>query len=157
MVHSQRMFSATVLCLAFLGVLRAGDAAPEGLFHDLSLETALVQAAAQNRLVFIDFYTTRCGACQKLDENTWRDKKVIGLLKEKTIPLRINAGADASLRKKYAIQAYPTLLLLRPDGSVQERLLGYLPPEQFVESMQGAMAEKNSPFQAQEMITEAKK
>ena len=32
-----------------------------------------------------------------------------------------------------------------------------LPPEQFVESMQGAMAEKNSPFQAQEMITEAKK
>jgi len=142
MLHRKLSFSAAFLGLLLFGASRMGAAIPISAFQDLPLERALVLAAEQKCMVFIDFYTTHCGACKKLDEFTWTDKKVITLLREKTIALRIDAGKDLGLRKKYAIQAYPTLLLLKPDGAIQERILGYQPPEDFIASMQSALAEK---------------
>ena len=144
MIESKRKLSVAFLFLLCLGVLRAGSASADQVFRDLSLDRALVLAAEQKCLVLVDFFVTPCGACQKLEDYTWKDKQVIALLKKKTIPLRIDAGKEVAFRQKYSIRAYPTLLLLKPDGSIQDRILGYQPPKQFLEFMEGALAKKSS-------------
>ena len=111
----------------------------EGLFLDLPVDRALAKAAEQRRVVLIDFYTTWCGPCKLLDRTTWRDEKVIALLKQEAIPLKIDAERDPALSRTYAINAYPTILLLRPDGLVLDRMVGYQDPAAFITSFQGAL------------------
>ena len=41
-----------------------------GPFEDLPFAAALKQAQAENKIVFIDFFTTWCGPCKKLDATT---------------------------------------------------------------------------------------
>ena len=85
------------------------------------------QAAAEGgkKLVLVDFYTAWCGPCKRLDETTWKDPRVRDWLSKEAVCLKVNAEKDEPLAEKYRINAYPTLLLLRPDGSEVDRLVGY--------------------------------
>src|ERR1044071_6959278 len=80
-------------------------------FRALSFDAACEAAAAEHRIVFIDFFTTWCGPCKELDRTTWNDPAVAKLLGEKSVPLKIDAEKEVALAKRYAIDAYPTLLL----------------------------------------------
>jgi len=137
MFQAKRRIKVVGFSLIALAGLRA--AAPASLFRDLPLDRALALAAEEKRLVFIDFYTEKCGACARLDQTTWKDTRVVALLRERTIPLKIDAGAQAVLRRQYQVDVYPTLLLLKPDGTIQERIVGYQPPEPFLASVQHAL------------------
>lgn len=138
----RRSLTTAVAIMLFTGTLMAGNRPPAPLFLPLSLEKALDRAAKQDRIIFIDFCTAWCGACRKLDEDTWSDGKVIEQLKKKTIPLKLDADKDQRLRDKYQIEAYPTLLFLNSDGSILARIVGYQIPAQFIKTLQGVMAEK---------------
>lgn len=148
---------AAIICVLESGVLGARAETPAGPFLALTLDQALARAAKEKRVVFIDFYTTWCGPCKMLDTTTWKDEKVIALLKQKTIPLKIDAEKEAALSKKYGINAYPTLLLLKPDGSILDRMVGYQPPERFTASLQSALAGNDSLARARETAALAKK
>lgn len=103
-------------------------------FRSLALEDAEKAAAAEGKIVFIDFYTTWCGPCKMLDAQTWTDAKVGQLLGEKAVALKLDAekeGRDAA--KRYKIDAYPTLLLLKPDGTEIDRLVGFREPARFLD------------------------
>lgn len=115
------------------------SATPGVPFQALPLDQALAKAAEQRRVVLVDFFATWCGPCKLLDSTTWRDAKVIALLEQDAIPLKIDAEKEAALSRKYAIEAYPTILLLRPDGSVLDRMVGYQTPEAFIASFQSAL------------------
>jgi thiol:disulfide interchange protein len=144
MLNGKQTISVAVSCLIFLGALKAEVKTQVGLFQHTSLDNALVMAAEQNRVVFVDFYTAWCGACKKLDEDTWTDKKVIEILKKKTIPLEIDADRESAIREKYNLKAYPTLLILAADGSILNRFEGYMLPAQFIATLQRVLAERNT-------------
>jgi len=124
--------------------LTAAIKVPERLFLPLSLDQALIMAVKEKRIVFIDFCTTWCGACKKLDEDTWSNTIVIERLKMKTIPLKLDADENKFIAEKYKIDAYPTLLFLNPDGSILARVVGYQIPTQFLETLQGVLARKRT-------------
>lgn len=109
-------------------------------------------AVKQKRIVFIDFCTAWCGACKRLDEDTWSNRSVISQLKKKTIPLKIDAEKDKQIRDKYNVNVYPTLLFLNSDGSVLGRFVGYQIPTQFLETLQGVMTTKAIQVRDQKMI-----
>jgi len=134
-----------VIAMSFMGILTAGVKAPDSLFLPISLDNALVLAAKQNRIVFIDFCTPWCGACKRLDEDTWTNGKVIEGLKRSTIPLKLDADKAPIIRDKYKVNAYPTLLFLNPDGSVRARVVGYQIPTRFIETLQGVLSAKSDP------------
>ena len=144
MFNDGRALSVAVYCVALVGALTAGTKTDDSLFQHLLLDRALAMAAEQNRVVFIDLYTTWCGACKKLDEDTWTDKKVIAILKKETIPLELNADRESAIREKYNIKAYPTLLILDVDGSVLNRVEGFQLPAQFIATLQRVLKEKKA-------------
>jgi thiol-disulfide isomerase/thioredoxin len=102
-------------------------------FRPVSLAIATEAAKAEGKLVFVDFFTTWCGPCKTLDAQTWTDAKVGELLGAKTVPLKLDAekeGLDAA--KRYKVTAYPTLLLIKPDGTEVDRVVGFRPPTEFL-------------------------
>jgi thiol-disulfide isomerase/thioredoxin len=124
-------------------------------FSDLSFEAASKEAARTGRIVLVDFYTTWCGPCKMLDKNTWTDAAVIQLLEQKTVALRIDAEKEAALSKRYKIEAYPSVLLIKPDGTEIDRLVGYREPKVFLADFNAALGGKDSISRAREKMTAA--
>src|SRR5580658_2847146 len=139
-------FIAALLCAMTSSLL----AAP---FSDLTFEAASAKAAKTGKIVLIDFYTTWCGPCKLLDKNTWTDAAVINLLEQKTVALRVDAEKEVALSKQYKIAAYPSVLLIKPDGTEIDRLVGYKEPKAFMEDFNAALAGKNSIARAQDKLT----
>ncbi len=138
----RRSLTTVVNVMLFTGTLLAGNKPSAPLFLPLSLDKALSLADKQNRIIFIDFCTAWCGACRKLDEDTWSNGKVIEQLKKQTIPLKLDADKEQAIRDKYKIKAYPTLLFLNSDGSILARIVGYQIPSQFIETLQRVITGK---------------
>src|SRR5258708_1224581 len=101
-------------------------------FSDLSFDAASKKAAQSGKIVFVDFYTTWCGPCRLLDKRTWTDAAVIQALEQKTVALRLDAEKETELAARYRIEAYPTVVLIKPDGTELDRLVGYRDPKTFL-------------------------
>jgi len=137
-------FASAVVGLALVALLAVAAApsyAGEGdagvKWTDSSWETVLTQAKEQNKYVFVDFYTTWCGPCKRLDKITYQDAKVIDFLNS-TVPVKLDAEKEGEeLAHEYRVAFYPTLIVIGPDGEEVDRHLGYLDPEQFLNVIEG--------------------
>jgi thioredoxin-related protein len=124
----------------------------EGPFQDLTLDQALAAAKNDNKVVMIDFFTTWCGPCKKLDKTTWTDADVQKWLAEQTVALRFDAEREVELAKKHHIDSYPTMLFLKPDGAEIDRIVGYKTPQEFLSNAKDALAGKNAVSRAKEKL-----
>ncbi len=91
-----------------------------------TLSDVLDKATAENKLVFIDFYTTWCLPCKLMEEDVFPDKRLGEFMNENFISYKVNAekGNGVNLATLYSINAYPTLLFLDREGNVLERKIG---------------------------------
>ena len=126
------VIGAGVLCLLATG------ANADVTWSNESYAQVLARAKAEQKYVFIDFYATWCGPCKRLDEVTYPDAKASELLNS-MIAVKWDAEKDPWLAtaKQYKVHAYPSLIVLDPSGVEVDRHLGYLPPEEFVATVDG--------------------
>jgi thiol:disulfide interchange protein len=112
------------------------------VFQTGTLQEALDLAKKENKLVFVDFYTTWCGPCKLLKKNTFSNESVGTYYNEKFINITIDAekGEGIDLAKKYNVIAYPTLIFLDSDGNMKHQALGYKSHEEFLELGQSVIA-----------------
>ncbi len=91
-----------------------------------TLSDVLERAEQENKLVFVDFYTTWCLPCRLMDEEVFPDKKLAKFLNENFISYKVDAekGNGVNLAVVYQIQAYPTLLFMDANGSVLKKKVG---------------------------------
>ncbi|WP_417369555.1 thioredoxin family protein [Gelidibacter japonicus] len=107
------------------------------LSHDLIVidqdyNEALTIASKENKLIFIDFYTTWCAPCKKLDKLVFQNDSIKQILKKDIILLKYNAENDTvfNLSKKHHVSSYPSGLILHKDGYILNRKYGF-PGEDF--------------------------
>lgn len=118
------------LCTAAINLSNA-----QGIeFYKGDFAGAVAKAKQENKLVFIDFYTTWCGPCKAMDANIFPDAKVGEFFNEKFVSIKIDAekGEGIQLAKKYKVKGYPTLLYLNTDESEKDRLVGATPNPEFL-------------------------
>lgn len=91
-----------------------------------TLSDVLDKATAENKLVFVDFYTSWCLPCKLMDQDVFPDRRLGEFMNENFISYKVNAeeGNGTSLAKIYNIEGFPTLLFLDNKGNVLERKLG---------------------------------
>lgn len=93
---------------------------------DKKFEELLYTAKTQNKLLFIDCYTTWCGPCKRLSSQVFPDVNVAKFFNANFInskfDMEINEGL--AVANKYDIRAYPTLLWIDANGSVIHKLVG---------------------------------
>jgi thiol-disulfide isomerase/thioredoxin len=133
------------LCLFITCATATAARADEAPFRDLSLDQARRTAAdGGKKFVLVDFYTTWCEPCKKLDQTTWKDQGVKDWLAKEAVCLKIDAEKETALANKYRINMYPTVLMLRPDGAEIDRLVGYRDAKTFLADARAALAGNDS-------------
>lgn len=113
------------------------------LFRDVSFDAALSAARSEKKIVMIDFFTTWCGPCKKLDATTWKDAKVLEWAGKNCVALRFDAEKETELAKRFQVGAYPTILLLKSDGTEIDRIVGYKDADTFLSNVADALAGRN--------------
>ncbi|MDB5310960.1 MAG: hypothetical protein JWO38_5162 [Gemmataceae bacterium] len=83
------------------------------------------EATATGRPLLLDFGTEACVWCRKLDATTFRDRGVVELINERVIPVKVDGEREAWLTRAAGVEAFPTLVLVSPDGKIVARHEGY--------------------------------
>jgi uncharacterized protein YyaL (SSP411 family) len=98
-------------------------------------DKALAQAKTENKILFMDAYTTWCGPCKLMTKNTFPDAEVAALYNKNFVNLKLDMekGMGPALLTRYGITAFPTLLFVDGDGNLVHKALGFQDVEQFIE------------------------
>ena len=101
--------------------------AEEGIrFFKGTFSEALVQANEQNKLLFIDCYTTWCGPCKWMAAKVFTDEAVSNSFTRNFICLALDMekGEGLNIAKKYSVKNYPTFLWIDQAGKQVHRSVG---------------------------------
>lgn len=115
------------LILSMALALLAGVVMAQTDFRQISYQEGLDAAKKEGKLLFADFYYDGCGPCKALSDYVFAREDVGDFMNEHFVCVKINGedkGAGEELSKKFKVQGYPTCLIVRPDGTLQHRLLG---------------------------------
>jgi len=95
-------------------------------FEHGTFEEVLAKAKKENKMIFIDCYTTWCGPCKWMAKNIFTNDTAADFYNKNFINAKIDMekGEGIDIAKKYGIRAYPTLIYLSSDGSQMHRICG---------------------------------
>lgn len=113
---------------------------------------AEAQAKKDNKLVLMDFTGSDwCEWCKKLDQDTFSKPEFADYAKSNLVLVQLDfpvnkpqsdqlKAANAALARKYNIQGYPTLIALKPDGTLVWTQVGYLEggPQALIDQLDAA-------------------
>ncbi|MFD2553524.1 thioredoxin family protein [Sphingobacterium tabacisoli] len=132
------LFALAIIFIA--GIYQPLKAQGIVFLHDY--EIALEKAKQENKLIFVDFYTSWCGPCKMLDKEVFSQDKVGNHFNTNFVNLKIQCddkGVGVELGKKYQIVAYPTLMFLNGQGEVVHAAVGGLSADALIEVSRIAM------------------
>lgn len=120
----------------------------------------LAQAKRENKRVLVDFWATWCHACIQMNKTTLRDTRIGNLMNYTFVNYSVDMDNDPDgkeLVEKYNVQAFPTYLILNPDGTVFNRVVGSNYVEGFAKAITDALMGKEDQFtMMQRLEAEAK-
>lgn len=92
-------------------------------------------AKKENKIVFVDCFTTWCGPCQMMAKNIFTNDNVAEFYNKNFINAKIDMedGEGIAIAKKYNISAYPTMLYLDANGTQLHRVCGSSAAKEFIE------------------------
>ncbi|MBQ2181947.1 MAG: thioredoxin family protein [Bacteroidaceae bacterium] len=111
-----------------------------------TLEQASVKAKAENKLIFLDCYTTWCGPCKVMARKVFPQEKVGAYMNPKFINLQIDMEGEygAPLAKKLQISAYPTFVIFNADAQEIGRFLGSSEADDFIKNVEAKSKDNSS-------------
>jgi len=109
----------------------------------LAWDQAMSDAQSQGKFIVVDVYTDWCHWCKVMDEKTYVDPAVAGLMKESFVAVKLNAEranpvnfkgkayTEMDLARNFDISGFPTTMFLASDGTVIGKIPGYIEAPMF--------------------------
>lgn len=131
-----------VLSLSITLVMAQGSGI---VFESGDWESALKKANKEDKVIFVDAYTTWCGPCKMMAKNTFTDEAVGNYFNDNFINMKIDMekGEGLLFAKAYGVRAYPTYVFVDGKGNIAHKGLGYMEPADFIEFGEAARDEEN--------------
>ena len=123
--------------------VRPGAAPPTATFSTAAtwkdFASGIQEAKSARKLVVADFYATWCNPCKYMEAHTFHDPRVVERLRD-VVPVRVDAEEDVArgglkgvdLALRYAIEAYPTIVVVDAEGHELARNTGVMGPDEFI-------------------------
>ena len=94
-------------------------------FHGTWKE-ALAEAQKEDKILFVDSYTTWCGPCKRMSKNVFTQSQVGDFFNDNFINLKLDMEkADGrTFGAQYPVSAYPTLFFLDSQGNILKKITG---------------------------------
>lgn len=104
-------------------------------FVEADWAKAVAEAKKQKKMIFIDAYTSWCGPCRMLKQNTFTDKAAGDYFNKHfiNIALDMEKGDGIAFAQKYQVAAYPTLFIMDAEEKSVTTSEGYINPGQLIE------------------------
>lgn len=99
------------------------------------------KAQAENKPIMISFYTDICPTCEKLDSDTYSNDELSAFLNTNFICLKSNTTKNNLYQNYSNIDYVPTIIFSSPDGTEIDRIVGYLPPNEFLQDAQVVLSQ----------------
>jgi thiol-disulfide isomerase/thioredoxin len=98
------------------------------------------KAKEENKIIFIDFYTTWCGPCKIMDNNVFTLSDVGDFYNSNFVNYKVDAekGEGITLTKKYNVKAFPTFVFTDAEGNFLHQAVGGFSADELIN--QGKMA-----------------
>lgn len=100
---------------------------------------ALATAQKSGQPVLITFYSNSCGWCRQFEKTTLADPKV-QLLANKFVLVRLNVDEATDEARRYNVPGVPYTVLLKPNGDMIGRVVGYVDADSFTLKLREAFA-----------------
>jgi thiol-disulfide isomerase/thioredoxin len=109
-------------------------------FDELSIEQAFKKAKVSGKPLLIDFWSTGCKGCKKMDDLTYTSSDVLKYLTENYVFVKFNTKhITREFKNSYTTGAFlwtPTFFVFSSDKQELRRTVGYLPPNQFITELE---------------------
>ena len=118
-------------------------------FSHQSWKEVVEKAKAENKLIFIDFYTQWCGPCLNMAQNVFTLPAIGAYYNSHFVCAKIDAenGEGVTLAKKYGIFSYPTYIFVDPTTEeAVHRSSSRQSPEQFLLTGESALNPQKRSF-----------
>lgn len=136
------------IMIMLISLLTSAAYAQEGInFETATWKETLAKAKKENKLIFVDIYTTWCGPCKMMAKDVFPLKAVSEKFNSSFINFKTDAekGEGIEIAKTYKVNAYPTYLFVNGDGVLYYTTLGAMPEDQFLKEAGNALVEFSDP------------
>lgn len=138
---------ALLLLALALGVSAGDDKTPGSTKPTeiawLSYDAGLAKAKAEDKHVFVNFTTSWCGWCKKMNKTTFKEDEIVNMLGSNFVSVKVDGDSKNELdidgykiteqnlaRSEFQVRSYPTYYFLTPEGGKLGAARGYQAKEQ---------------------------
>jgi thioredoxin 1 len=144
------MKSNVIVALAVATIFFATSFKQEGGIQFAAESTwskTLKKAKAENKIIFMDAYTTWCGPCKMLEKRVFTNPKVGDVMNKNFVNVRVDmeSGEGPALANIYMVNAYPTMFFIDPaTGKEITRIVGYKEANEIIKMAEKVLAKRKS-------------
>ena len=94
----------------------------------------LAQAAKEDKLIFVDCYTSWCAPCKWMDKNVFVKEEVFGFYNNIFVNAKLDMekGEGPGIGKKYGVHSYPTYLFINSKGELVHKANSKMSAAEFI-------------------------
>jgi uncharacterized protein YyaL (SSP411 family) len=99
-------------------------------------ENLFKEARTHHKFVLLDLEAVWCHWCHVMDENTYRDPKVVALMNKRYIAVKVDQDSRPDISNRYEDYGWPATVVFNADGGEIVKHSGYLTPNEMTSMLQ---------------------
>lgn len=124
-IRAQRLVATFALLIAVAANAAVAELPPTGIQWHSDLDQARGEAAQQQKLMVIHFYTSSCPPCAILDNTVFNQPSVAKAIHDMYVPVKLNASDFPATAERFGITRVPMEVVITPEGRVLDK---FVPP-----------------------------
>lgn len=94
------------------------------------------EAQREQRFVLLDLEAVWCHWCHVMDAKTYRDPRVVKLIRERFIAVKVDQDSRPDLSRRYQDYGWPATIFFAADGTEIVKRAGYIAPDNMARLLQ---------------------